>query len=230
MSQRKNALFLRALDASHGEPEYYEALEAVKHGTPRDVAQRVLNFLKGWGEMTRLPKEGSSKRRKLEIALAVWLREHRKDLEDLRQQRIWSANLSKIGPQLITMYDSLASMRKGFGPTATGKTLHVLLPGVCVIWDAVYVRNRQGFDEEGKDYLEYLKTRQTILLDLINEAKRETGIANDEALVESLIEQHARRWSGCRPPITKLLDEVNYDESPEFVEFLQSERQRSTSS
>ncbi len=221
MASEERARLLEALEAYHDEPEYNEMLEVAAKHIDR-VPHVLIEFLRGWGELARnLPKKGP-RRRRLERSLARWLSTHRIDLQELGAEKIWLADLEMIGPRIEELFDSLAWIEKGFASTAAGKTLHVLLPDLCVLWDAAQVRELQGYGEEGKDYVEYLRSRRAILDDALEDARLQTGFGDPTVLVEWIIEQHARRHGVSRPPVTKLLDEVNYDERESVQSYLRS--------
>lgn len=218
--QGRHMLFLNALDAYHDEPEYYEGLNEVRKKDFAKAAEAIVKYLRDWGNVSRnLP---AARRKAIESALANWLREHSHELDELRAERIWRADFERIGERLTELFDSMKYVGKGFGPTSRGKTLHILLPDLCVVWDDEYVREPQSFDDDGKGYLSYLKTRQAVLLDAIQDTKRAKGLADDEAAVEWLRERHNERHTRCRAPITKLLDELNYHDSAAFRVYLES--------
>jgi len=224
MAKRKLAL-LDALDSYHDESDYYEMLETAAKDE-RNVPHAIVDFLRGWGGLARnLPGSGHE-RLKLEKALAEWLESHRPTLQRLRMERIWLVDFEKIGTGLEELFDSLACIRKGFGSTAAGKMLHVLLPNLCVLWDAKYVRGRQGFRDDGKGYVEYLKSRQMILTDALRDGKMQTGFDDPSTILKWLVDQHSLRFATCKPPVTKLLDEMNYDERGHVQAYLRSIRDR----
>jgi hypothetical protein len=217
---KRYELFMEALDAYHDEPEYYEALEGATGTDIDSIAAVLFEYLMEWGGMARsfpVPRRPA-----LQSALSGWLRDHAGELSEFSSVPIWSTDFDGIAEKLARLFDSMSSIGSGFGATARGKTLHVLLPALCVIWDAKYVRTPQGFDEDGHGYIAYLQSRRTILLEAIQDMKHATGLMDDETAVNWLSEEHRRRHARCRAPITKLLDEINYNDSAGFGTYLES--------
>lgn len=164
MSDETSA-FIRALDTYHRDTEYFTILTTAERGASPATSRALVDFLREWGGLARnLPGEGK-RRESLERALTDWMRQKHMILDELRSLAIQSVDFNEIGDCLAGLFDSLMGLEKGFGSTATGKTLHVLLPSLCVLWDGKYVRDTQGFDEDGQGYVEYLRSRQVILRD-----------------------------------------------------------------
>lgn len=201
-----------------GGADYREALKAVRLPPTRKTAYVILRFLIDWGELGRnLTKKDTDgePRRKCLTALRKWLskKNNRHDLKLLSQRTLleFSTNPNKDTTEaLLRLYKGLDGI-PGFGATAVGKTLHILLPKLCVVWDEEYVRKKQGYGNNGHAYIEYLKTRGRLLCTLEGIRKAHKHRSLDETvhwIRERATEEYLAR--GRDAPITRFLDEINY--------------------
>ena len=207
-------------DGSRDEHAYGEY---VQHFSPRRqrVSDFILGFLVDWGSLARIfPKEGLSG---LKAELDQWFAEHEGVISQLSTELLWRADLGTIGYDICELFDTLRRVqqpvirgrKRTFGPTAAGKTLHLLLPKLCVIWDEETVRKNVGLDGDAWSYLRYLRAQKAILGKAM-QAVSEQNQCNAEAAVQWIEQTHRLGHEKVArlsfdEPVTKILDEAMYD-------------------
>ena len=97
---------------------------------------------------------------------------------------------------------------RNFGPTATSKAIHIVNPGLFVIWDNkirlhYWIENR-GIDDSGKGYVYFLVEIKRIAKILVNECRKRFDV-DDPALWLS-------QKLNITPPhsLTKFIDEFDW--------------------
>ena len=86
------------------------------------IGKKIIDFLHGW-HTQGVPSSSESE-------LTNKIKEFADELELVNKSTMHSVTSEKIK----LLYDEIDSV-PGFGPTATAKTLHLLCPNVCVMWD-----------------------------------------------------------------------------------------------
>ncbi len=238
-------MFLRALSGRDGDWDYCEALRAIDTRPNLKNTRAIYRYLKDWGalgrNLPRCPDDGEKPlthpQRK---AWEAWNRElvgwlSRGDVKHAlrslrtRAHRLESVqNWKVVGDRVTFLFDSLKrTMGKGFGVAAVGKTLHILLPDLCVVWDNKWVLDRQRpggdwYDQDGAGYVCYLKNRQQILKRLRKDLRSRYGLKTDQEALRWLWDHRNDYCPSQKPRITKLLDEINYydDEDEEIRSLL----------
>ena len=181
----------------------------------------ILGFLVSWGSLARIfPKEGLAG---LKIKLDQWFVEHERIVAQLSNTRLWQVDLRSIGLDICELFDSLKRVqqpivrnrKRAFGSTAAGKTLHLLMPDLCVIWDEKVVRKSVGLDGDAWSYLRYLRAQKAILEKAIRDASDQNHL-DANAAVKWLERTHRTQRDNITPlsfdePATKILDEAMYD-------------------
>ncbi len=105
-----------------------------------------------------------------------------------------------------------------FGPTATGKLLHMLAPKICIIWDQGVVRGPNELGEDGYAYVSYLHEKWKEWDKVKEDLVRLEELGGDPA--QEILKRHSQFLvkegysdGTAHEPITKLLDETNYGPS-----------------
>ncbi len=180
---------------------------------PLDMKEVVLlldDYLIRWGGMTRV--FGSHSSDELRSNLLRTLAGQTQRMTSLEEKSIDRVSFTDLA-NIEELFDIVANVRfksksglrtRRLAATATGKMLHMLIPECCVIWDQKVVRDVQGYDDDAKGYRQYIEDKRSELLAVT----RNKSIAKIEA-------EHAgylRSVGITKPyePITKMLDEVNY--------------------
>jgi len=201
--------------------EYLHRSQDMNHG----FGSFVLGFLMDWGSLARtFPKEGLTG---LQANLEQWYVDHEGIVARLTNRPLWETDLRDIGLDICELFDSLKRVRqpivrgrkRGFGSTAAGKTLHLLLPELCVIWDEKIVRKNVSLNGDAWSYLRYLRAQKTILEKAVRDASEQNHF-DARAGVQWIERTHRIRRDNVAPlsfdePATKILDEAMYD--PDFA-------------
>lgn len=207
-------------DGSADEQAYGEYVHRSRN-ISQGVGDFVLGFLVDWGSLARIfPIEGVAGLKK---ELDHWFAAHQGILARLSRNPLWKADLRKIGLDICELFDSLKRVqqpvvrgrRRAFGSTAAGKTLHLLMPKLCVIWDGKTVRKNVGLDEDAWSYLRYLRAQKTVLEKAIHDASDQNHF-DAKAAVQWIEKTHRVQRDRISPlsfdePVTKILDEAMYD-------------------
>jgi hypothetical protein len=183
------------------------------------MGKTIMDFLLNWG--------GSSKRvfirdglPKLTERLQSWYVERKKAIQELRGHDIMDSNLDDLGGDVRDLFESLSMIpqdphwdgkNRTFGPTAAGKSLHLLLPNLCMIWDEKWVREPLGLKGDASSYLRYLQIQKTVLQNVC--ASLSTSLGFDPSDAVRWIESEHRKQLNLKgdDPITKILDEAIFD-------------------
>jgi hypothetical protein len=197
--------------------EYAERAQSISSG----FGEFIIGFLIEWGSLARIfPRKGLSQ---LKEELDRWFLQHRRGISNLSETPLWKADLKELGFDICELFDSLRRIqqpsvngrKRAFGSTAAGKTLHLLMPKLCVIWDEKTVRRNVGLDKDAWSYLRYLMAEKGILEKAIRDASR-ANHSNYEEAVRWIESAHRAQRENVAPfdfdePITKILDEAMYD-------------------
>ncbi len=221
--------FLQAAVVYHSDSEtddwdredvYWRCIQDAKASKPNEIAQTAMTFLLNWGRMGRT-FPGNNHDDAI-FQLAEWLYAHRSEIGLLQRIKLKAANLEALAPRLCSLYYGLrwlpqspATRRyRSFGPTSAGKILHLLLPDLCLIWDARYIREPLDLDEDAWSYWCYLRATQELLRGIVNSVCRAERVSQRDGL-SRLQKQHretcspeSQKWH--EEPILKILDEANY--------------------
>jgi hypothetical protein len=135
-------------------------------------------------------------------ALAGWLRDHLAELEDVEALTILDPRVPGRAEELGDLHDGLiAAMRAGgvksMGDAAASKALHLLVPGLFVMWDKEIRRSAP----EG--YCAYVLQMHALALRLVDEAPTDD--------VEAYLQK--RLGYETRKTLAKYLDEYNWFEA-----------------
>ncbi len=195
-----------------------------------DLSFLLNGYLRSWGGMTRIyggvrySDEVDPVRDRMAEALAKqWptIRELQK-LEAWRDEVPWD----RVGSLFDHLVSRMRGTRSQHSPVGVAKLLHLLVPGICIIWDNKQVLDRGlltseksildfGYPPSGSDYVRYVQEK-VHQVNLVADAE---GLSSEE-LVGEVVAAHAEQVqeafpelvSGIREPLTKLLDEANYSE------------------
>ena len=135
-------------------------------------------------------------------ALARWQRDHLAELEDVEALTILDPRVPGRAEELGDLHDGLiAAMRAGgvksMGDAAASKALHLLVPGLFVMWDKEIRRSAP----EG--YCAYVLQMHALALRLVDEAPTDD--------VEAYLQK--RLGYETRKTLAKYLDEYNWFEA-----------------
>jgi hypothetical protein len=161
--------------------------------TPTKTYAYIIRFLEIWG--VRIAVNIS------EDELCSKINELKQQLEQLnlepKQLEQFKVNLDDLGQWIRKAFDQICSVRY-VGPTSASKILHLLLPGLFVMWDK-YIAEEFRVEMNSQGYLEFLRKSQDTLRSLMNDY-RNRGLENPEY---ELYRKYGK-------PLTKLLDEYNW--------------------
>ena len=210
-----------ASDLQGPEHFYGEYLGQMRNlGSTGQVGNLILRYHIDWGTSTTartIPRVG---RPNLPEKLDAWFAEIEPLIKRCSKHVLWNCDLRRIGPELLFAFESLRTIRQvetgkrrlSFGPTLTGKTLHLLLPDLCMIWDEAVVRSPLDLDNQAWDYLSYLRIQKAVLNQAISSLNKESALP-PEGAIRWIVEEHRTRRDRRAPlgydePITKILDEA----------------------
>ena len=191
----------------------------------------ILNgYLRNWCGLTRIldsePEEDSDA---VLRGLNVVLSKRWESIRDLSGASIGEDLTSAQRSKLVSTFSEFNSGWRGLAgnakrsPVATAKLLHMLLPGLCVIWDREHVLSRRFEDANGgriifqgsaESYAEYIEFKaEQLRLIAMNAGSTVARVS------QTLVARHAKDIARKFPlvsrsipePITKILDEWNYD-------------------
>jgi hypothetical protein len=161
--------------------------------TPKKTYAYIIRFLEIWG--VRIAVNIS------EDELCSKINELKQQLEQLnlepKQLELLKVNLDNLGQWIRKAFDQICSVRY-VGPTSASKILHLLFPGLFVMWDK-YIAEEFRVEMNSQGYLEFLRKSQDTLRSLMNDY-RNRGLENPEY---ELYRKYGK-------PLTKLLDEYNW--------------------
>ena len=205
--------------ASQSRPPSEERLRLILNG-----------YLRDWCGLTRIldsePEEDSDK---VLMGLKDVLSNRWESIRDLSSASIGEDLSSAQRSKLVSTFNDFDSGWEGLAgeakrsPVAVAKLLHMLLPGLCVIWDREHVLNRWfedanggrvTFQDSAESYAKYIEFKAEQLRLIATNAGSTVGRVS-QTLVDRHVKDVARkfpivsRW--IPEPITKILDEWNYD-------------------
>ncbi len=166
-----------------------------------------------WGGLQRVV--GNDNRRLRRTLFLCFLR-NREIFNQLRSASFRDFN----DDHLSNLYEDLCDARftrggtsRRFGPTGTGKLLHMLLPNICVIWDNEIVRKRWHLRDDGAAYVFYVRQKWRELDRVMTDFSKHQKVPDVIAEIESEHSRYLARigFPGVHEPISKLLDECNYN-------------------
>lgn len=194
-------------------------------GTAAGFGELALRFLVDWGGSSTARAFPESGRARLRRSLDKWAQANQPQIEALSTDALWSGSLHALGPSVCDLFDTLSRVEqprtggkaRTFGPTAAGKTLHLLLPRLCLIWDETAVRTPLGLGPDPWSYLRYLRVQKTLLGEMLTTISSAEGFSTADA-VRSIVRTHRKQRDAGTPmahdePVTKLLDEAIYSGS-----------------
>jgi hypothetical protein len=136
-----------------------------------------------------------------EDELCSKINELKQQLEQLnlepKQLELLKVNLDNLGQWIRKAFDQIASVRY-VGPTSASKILHLLLPGLFVMWDK-YIAEEFRVRMNSQGYLEFLRKSQDTLRSLMNDYRN-----------RGLKDPKYELYGKYDKPLTKLLDEYNW--------------------
>ncbi len=176
----------------------------------------ILGFLVDWGGPSTARSFPVRSRTGLTRQLDTWHERHNEVLIRLANCTLWESNLREVAPDICDLFDGLRGLEqprsngRTFGSTATAKTLHLLLPNLCAIWDQRVIRGSLELDEQAWAYISYLRLLRSLATEAIEEFVTEQG-GDKNAAVERLVASHRGQTEAeFDEPITKILDEAAY--------------------
>ena len=108
----------------------------------------------------------------------------------------------KIKDIIIELFDEFSNV---LGSTGASKALHLLIPNIFIMWDTK-IREYYKLGDSASDYLQFLKTMQRVLNDILRSYMQEHNVGKEQALKQLL----SIAYGDKTRPITKLLDEYNW--------------------
>jgi hypothetical protein len=155
-------------------------------------ARDLVRFLNAW-------KCGVNKD-KTPPMLAAWMRENAERVEALEHLTIADPEVLQRLNEIQAVYDSLWTTARAevrtWGPAATAKTLHQLVPGLFVMWDKNIERYADG-------YVDFMSEMHRLGTRMVAE-----GPYASEADLERGLQEHLEY--GVRKTLAKYLDEFNW--------------------
>ena len=165
------------LYGSLGGDSYYKTLfsdtvfMAALHAAPKeltdgDVRDHLIHFLNQW--KTRVHKSSAAQLREVIVLCHPFysiLAAHRLETTGFDTTVTVSGQAMPVSYIVARCYELLDSV-SGIGPTATAKTLHVLVPGLFVMWDGAILsklaKADPAIEATGQGYVAFLKHGQAI--------------------------------------------------------------------
>jgi|SRR3989442_1663501 len=217
---------LKAARAYHSEPPEGEAgymryLASVRE-KESELGQLALDFLVRWGGASTARVFPKRARGLLQKSLNAWFDHHSSMIRSLGRYAIQSVDLSEIVPHVCDLFESLRQVRqprvggrnRTFGSTAAGKTLHLLLPDLCPIWDQRWIRDPLSLDDQAWSYVTYIRVAKALVIRVVGDVSNKSQLAPDLA-INRLVQRHEADVVRLqrKEPVTKILDEAVYDPS-----------------
>lgn len=207
----------------------YSQLHILRNKDPfslKGIQLAVGSYLIHWGGMGRWLAWKIKKKNKEENIIVEKIspkifrvvKKHQQVLDRLRSANFEDVDSVDMG-LLQKLFDTVCgiefgprSKRKRFGPTATGKLLHILLPNICVIWDKSVVRDRWKLKDDGQAYVNYLREKWKERDLIVSDFSKHEKVSTSEITIERHHAGYLRSigFDGVCEPMSKLLDEANY--------------------
>jgi hypothetical protein len=117
---------------------------------------------------------------------------------------------------IVPITRKIGTEKRGrFGPTATGKLLHMLAPRICIIWDQAVVRGPNNLDEDGHAYVGYIHEKwnewDKVKEDFVGKQEFSGEPAQEILRIhQRFLVKEGYSDGTIYEPVTKLLDEANY--------------------
>lgn len=179
--------------------------------TDDDVRDNLIHFLNQW--KTRIAKSIASDFRAAIVHVHPFystLIGQKLETTNWEHLVTVSGKQMPISDAVAQSYEQLHAVN-GIGPTATAKTLHILVPELLVMWDgyilAELAKTNSAIDSTGKGYVAFLKQAQVIGRDASSDFKR--APLNPPALPQQSIESYLSAQLGypAGKSLAKFVDE-----------------------
>jgi hypothetical protein len=177
-----------------------------------DVRTLVDPYLNEWGGMWRhIPNDKKPEHSGLLDNLYDDLKRNSKLILEVKRMNIGSLTERELD-DIGNLYKSLSDVRiprerhSRLAATSAGKVLHMLAWESCIIWDNKFVRGAGKYYSDDKTgYVQYLRDKQAELRCILEGR----SVGEVEAQHEKFLEGEG--IENGTEPITKLLDEANYE-------------------
>ena len=179
----------------------------------------VVKFLNKW--KTRVPKKFYKK-------MTTWYVETGKSLlEALKGKTIYDIGFEDEST-IKNLYKSLCDLtvdiknentgktiERGFGPIATGKTLHLLNPELFVAWDTNILKSyglslEMKGEKGAEEYMKFLKIMERLALKIRSSKNDEEEFLSNCISLNEENSQSDNGGNGNRKTMAKFLDEYNW--------------------
>jgi hypothetical protein len=184
-------------EEEQGDSVYMESVVSTRDWSPARRVDHAVSFLRSWNA---LRSRGLTDTRAKRL-IRGFIKDNRDDILSTRATqlaRLKQTDIDKIG----AMFDDARA--RGLGPTAVGKLLHFLMPDTVLLWDQKTIRSVLWLGPESKEFLRYQLFGKRLLAHL-------EGVGGPRSL-QRMRARH-RVAAGGDEPLTKLVDELFYDES-----------------
>jgi len=184
-----------------------------------DVRRLFEDYLFKWGKMARVYP--ISIREKIYKKFLEEVRRIASEIDALTNLTLIFPEFDKYEDKIKRVYEEICEINVPYkdkkpriAPTSTSKILHFLQPTLFIIWDRKNVREPKHYGETSDWYLRYLRNKREDLQTILDSYMKTNDGSKIEALraIEDLhAEDLAKMGYQGKESITKMLDEVNYD-------------------